>query len=403
MSTLRLYPEPSTDAINQQISFIGVLDVDAMSVLEKLYVLPPHCTVKLDFALLQRVNSMGLAQLLKLFDYSQKSAINISIINANRMIMVLFKMTGLTRFLADGHTDKPAVTVPTQPQQRVSVAPTPPAQTLLVSNKTTATMPHHDGKLKLWVNAQNNQQINGWYFFNTYLQRHIGHEIQMELVQDAINAKGEPIEQMDMVFTTPFMAANLMLFHKFQPIARPLNQTEEVTLLVRAAELRQNLADFNGTKIVTSAADNFVYLLGRFLLEEADTFGDYLFSGHDIKALHLLLRGAADLLFMSSDNYQALTHITKRMVRQIDQSDTGFAFYLFCLSPQLSLDPTLGHTLSSVLLKMRQDHQGQQVLKDLNFEDWTAPKLDEIRMMAMLFRRYTSTATPPAIVDQAHN
>jgi hypothetical protein len=219
-------------------------------------------------------------------------------------------------------------------------------------------------------------------------------EVQMELVQGAISAKGESIEQMDIVFTTPFMAAKLALIHGFHAVARPIDQTDEVTLLVRADELRHRLTDFIDAKVVTTAPDNFVYLLGRFLLDEVGTDAHYLFSGHDIKALQLLLKGNADMLLMSTDTYHALAGITKKMLREIDQSETGFAFCLFCLAPR-HLELSL--VLSELLLKMNQDNQGRQVLKDLGIDGWIAPKPDEIYMMEMLFKRYAHTANAPSV------
>jgi anti-anti-sigma regulatory factor len=103
-ATLQIQPQPSYETLAQQFTLIGTIDVNAIPALETLYVLPPHGSVELDFALVQRINSMGLTQLLKLFEFWQKRHIGIRVTNANRMVGVLFKMTGLTRFLVDGQT-----------------------------------------------------------------------------------------------------------------------------------------------------------------------------------------------------------------------------------------------------------------------------------------------------------
>ncbi|TAL49631.1 MAG: transcriptional regulator, partial [Methylovulum sp.] len=185
----------------------------------------------------------------------------------------------------------------------------------------------------------------------------------------------------------------LLLERNFQPLLRPIDQTDEVTLLVRADDPRQTLAEYQGGKIVTAAPDNFVYLLGRFLLEEneaAMSNMEYLFSGHDIKALQMLLKGSADILFMLSDTYRGLSGLTRKNLREIDQSETAFAFHLFSVAPHCA---GLGSALSDVLLDMSLDSQGRQVLADLGIPGWIKPTQDECDMLVMLFNRYAAGNT----------
>jgi len=384
---LAIQPEPSTEALQQQFDFIGVIDANAIPVLAKLYVLPPNCKVIIDFARIQRVNSMGLAQLLKLFEHWQKQHVAVRIINVNRMVEVLFKMTGLTRFLTDdfsgaGH---PPAAPAWQPETTLSNAPEAGTATPTAQAETAGKQE----KLNLWISAQSSQQMNGWYFFNTYLQRHLGREIHPEIIHGAVNEQLQKRDdEMDIVFSKPFQATRLLLKHHFQPILRPLDQTDEVTLLVRADDPRQELAEFKGGKVVTAAKDNFVYLLGRFLLEQnEETLQDmeYLFSGHDIKALQMLLKGQADILFMLSETYRGLSGLSKKMLREIDQSETAFAFHMISVSPKHA---DLAGKLTEILLNMSSDSQGRQVLFDLGLPGWVKPNDDEIAMLTLLFNRY---------------
>lgn len=380
---LQIDPQPSSTESVQQFSLIGAIDVEAIASLETLYVLPADSIVELDFALVQRVNSMGLAQMLKLFEHWQKQQISVSVTNVNRMIGVLFKMTGLTRFLDDG-----AKTAPTAAATQTA-AP--------VEHKTVAD--NQTGKLKLWVNAQNSHQMNGWYFFNTYLQRQLNRDVHLELVHGAMNEAQSKMEDMDIVFTKPFDATRLLMENQFSPLLHPSNQTDEVTLLVRAEDTRQKIADFHGGKVVTATADNFVYLLGRFLLEENSTLSlDYSFSGHDIKALQMLLKGQADILFMATETYNGLSSLTRKLLRKIDHSETGFAFHLFCAAPHCQ---EIGNTVAEVLLNMGQDSQGRQVLADLGLEGWSRPKQEEVDMLALLFNRYVANNQQDAIAISA--
>ncbi len=398
---LHILPTPSAEAKTQTFNFIGTIDVGAIAALETLYILPPDCTVKLDFIDLLRINSMGLAQLLKLFEHWQKQNISINIVNVNRMITVLFKMTGLMRFI-DNTDNLQAASTPSNTQQaaadvlpeptlrKIDEAITPVNPAVSVSSILNSAAKVPTDKLNLWVSAQNSQQMNGWYFFNTYLQRHLGREIHLELNHGAITERRKNIHEMDIVFTKPFEATRLLLDHNFQAILRPLDQTDEVTLLVRASDERQKPLDFKGGKVVTSAQESFVYLLGRFLLEqdeEALEGMDYVFSGHDIKALQMLLKEQADILFMLSETYQGLSGLTKKMLRQIDQSETAFAFHLFSVAPSCQ---ALATEINEVLLNMSLDSQGRQVLLDLGISGWVKPTDDEIAMLTMLFQRYAN-------------
>ena len=364
----------SPNGTKHQFNLIGTVDVEAVSALDTLYnaVAEQH-SVELDFSLVQRVNSMGLAQLLKLFEHWQKRKIQIQVTNTNRMIGVLFKMTGLTRFLSD---------------EAVPETKMPELSSAIQVNTQQKTK---DGTLALWVHAQNSHQLSGWYFFNTYLQRQLDRDIRLELVHGAINEQEKRMEDMDIVFTRPFEATRLLIENRYQPMMCPIEQADEVTLVVRSDDTRKTLADFQGAKVVTAAPDNFVYLLGRFLLEtdpNPASHLDYIFSGHDIKALQMLLKGNADILFMQTETYNGLSSLTKKMLRVLDQSETAFTFHLFCAAPHCV---DIGHAISEVLLNMGKDSQGRQILADLGIEGWCKPKADEINMLAMLFNRYANT------------
>jgi len=121
------------------------------------------------------------------------------------------------------------------------------------------------------------------------------------------------------------------------------------------------------------------------LEESSNTQLEYIFSGHDIKALQMLLKGQADILLLSTETYRGLSSLTRNMLHEIDQSETGFAFHLFCAAPHCT---DAGNAMTEVLLNMGQDSQGRQVLADLGLEGWSRPKQDEVDMLAMLFNRY---------------
>lgn len=429
---LSVTPHLTEQADQQGFELLGMIDVDAAAVLEGLQTLPAGCrSVLLDFAGVQRVNSMGLAQLLKLFEHWQGQQVEIKIVHANRMIGVLFKMTGLAGYLVGAAAPAPssaatielgsgsspsplAKNAPQAQQAKAHEATLPmaadgrssaatagwaergdlkqPQNPPLQPKQSAVTAPAGigvNGKLKLLVSVQSSQQMHGWYFLNTYLQRHLGREIHMELVHGPFNDHHLEDGPMDIVFSKPFEAIRLILQQQYLPIMRPSEQCDEVTLLARADDPRQSLLAFQGGKVVTATQANFVYLLGRFLLEEDEAaLADmqYEFAGCDIKSLQNLIKGTADIVFLLSDSYRGLSGLTKSKLRVIDQSETQFAFHLFSVAPHCQ---ELAPDIARVLVDMSLNNQGRQVLNDLGIPGWSKPTDDEINMLTMLYQRYS--------------
>lgn len=379
---LNITRKPPTEAGPLVFRLEGNIDAQAAESLRELYELP-QTAARLDFAGVQRVNSMGLALLLKLFEHCESQGVDIQVAHANRMTSMLFKMTNMDRFLADaGAASRPAAAPASakRPARAAEAAPVP-------TPAPAPAAPAPEGKLVFLANMQNSRQLNGWYFFNTYLQRRLGREIHLDLVHAAWDNGLQP-SATHLVFAQPFQATRLMLEHGFHLAARPADQADETTILVRADDKRRALAEFAGGKAVTGTADSFVYLLGRFLLDEGGLPSDsleYSFSGHEIKAVRSLLDGEADLLFLPTENYNSLTALTRSRLRPLDASDAGLAFHSFCLSPACA---GLLPALRSTLLEMSLDGKGRQVLEDLGLAGWAEPEREEIDMLAMLYERY---------------
>ncbi|MGZ8242618.1 PhnD/SsuA/transferrin family substrate-binding protein [Methylomagnum sp.] len=406
LPSLTIQPAPSADATQQCFHLQGVVDVDAIPALEPLYALPTNSEVELDFAAVQRVNSMGLAQLLKLFEHWQAKNIDIRVSRANRMTGMLFKMTGLTRFLVAEAPARAALAANGGPAPQAP-ARTPPMATPSAPS-SSAERSRSDGdraerdrpplhlvpesaapKALAWrVHMQSSQQLNGWYFLNTHLQRRLSLAAHLDIADNLLGGLDRSAAPPDLVFTRPFDAVRLMTRHGYRPLARPSNQSDEVTLLARADDARPGLADFAGSRAVAASRDSFVYLLGRYLLDESGVPSDslrYVFPGHEIKAVQTLLKGEADLLFMPSENYQRLSGMTRRMLRELDHSEAQFAFQLWCLSPRRV---ELAEPLRDFLLSMDSDETGRGILAELGCAAWVEPAAEDIAMLERVYGLY---------------
>lgn len=352
---------------------MGSIDAHAGEALKEFSEIPENSAVFLDFKNVERVNSMGLSLLLKVFEEWEGKRVKIEIKNLNRMVNMLFKITGLGRFLTKGESK----TVKAPNSRRIIV----PKSSKRTNALNISEQPVNNAKLNFVVSLQTSSQLSGWYLFNTYLQRRLQKAIHFEQVQDKKTGRT------DLFFAKPFEACEMMHKKGFIPIMRPLGDADEVVILVREDDIRE-LAEFKGITVVTASEGSFVNLLGRFLYDEHGLDSsklNFLFAGNEIKALQMLIRKKADMLFMLKKTYDGLSSFGKRSIRVLDESKTDFAFHQFCVAPYLKKE---SEELVNVLNAMAEDEKGSQILKDIQFEGWCKPEEGELKMLQMVYERY---------------
>ncbi len=362
--------------------FAGSIDAHSGCVLDNLTTLPENSRVSLDFRQVERVNSMGLSLLLKLFEQWERRGIRVEVSNLNRMVGMLFKITGLGRFVKGGET------AAVQPRPQVEIVSSVQAPAQPVPRPAGEAPPSHHGRLSFIASMQTGAQLSGWYLLNTYLQRRLQHAIHLEQLPAGHDITNENV---DLLFAKPFEACAMISQRGYLPLLRPLGEADEVVIVMRADDGR-TLKDLSAPQVVTASQGSFVYLLGRFLCDESEldssTF-QYSFAGNEIKALQMLLKGQADILFMLKKTYYGLSGLTRKSTRIVDESDTQFAFHLFCIHSRVA---ELRDPLVKTLTDMSTDEQGQGVLKDIQIEGWCAPEEGDVRMLLDIYQRYSTTA-----------
>jgi hypothetical protein len=306
----------------------------------------------------------------------------VEVSNLNRMVGMLFKITGLGRFVKGGEAP-----VAAQPRPQVEIIssvqmPTQPA------HPPGEVPPAHHGRLSFIASMQTGAQLSGWYLLNTYLQRRLQHAIHLEQLPAGHDITHENV---DLLFAKPFEACAMISRRDYVPLLRPLGEADEVAIIMRADDTRA-LNTLSAPQVVTASQGSFVYLLGRFLCDENSldsTSFQYAFAGNEIKALQMLLKGQADILFMLKKTYHGLSGLTRKSTRVVDESDTQFAFHLFCIHNRVA---ELREPLVKTLLEMSSDEQGKGVLKDIQLEGWVAPEEGDVRMLLDIFQRYSTAA-----------
>jgi anti-anti-sigma factor len=376
LSDVLTITQHACDGSQYRFECVGSVDTHAQYVLQGLRDTPPAgASVTLDFAKVERVNSMGLSLLLKVFEQWESKNIRIEVQNLNRMVGMLFKITGLGRFIhGAGAADVAA------PGGKKIVEPTQPLHPEHASAVGAAAA--GNAKLNFVASLQSGSQLSGWYLLNTYLQRRTQRVIHFEQRQDIKDGGA-----IDLFFAKPFEACAIMREKGFIPLMRPIGEADEVVILLRANEER-SLAELENANVVTANEGSFVYLLGRFLCDESGLDSakfNFQFAGNEIKALQMLIRKQADVLFMLKKTYQGLSSLSRQNVRIHDESSTDFAFHLFCVAPYMKDNVD---SLGDILRGMRSDEQGAEILKDIDCQGWCKPEEGELSMLQTVFERY---------------
>jgi anti-anti-sigma factor len=361
------------DNNNFTFDLVGAIDAHANLVLDSFSQIPAGSSVLLDFTQVERVNSMGLSLLLKVFENWERQKIRIEVQNLDRMVSMLFKITGLGRFIkSDGNTQETGSGVK-------QLNPEPPRH---AEQKVTPVVGVANDKLNFVASMQSGQQLTGWYLLNTYFQRRMKKAIHFEQTVDVPNPNST-----DLLFAKPFEAALMLKEHGFIPVMRPTSEADEVVILTRADDNRI-LSEYADVCVSTATQNSFVYLLGRFLCDENGLDSSKLtfdFSGNEIKALQTLIRKKSDLAFMLKKTYDGLSSFSKNSVRKLDESQTDFACHLFLVAPHVKAEaPVLG----DILAAMADDDQGKQILQDIQIQGWSKPEEGEINMLQMVYDRY---------------
>ncbi|MGR8933288.1 MAG: PhnD/SsuA/transferrin family substrate-binding protein [Gammaproteobacteria bacterium] len=353
---------------------IGSVDTHAQQVLQELRDTPPAgAAVALDFAKVERVNSMGLSLLLKVFEHWEAQSIRIEVRNLNRMVSMLFKITGLGRFIQGADAAQGGAA-----GAKKIVEPTRPVH----SEHAPGSASVGNSKLNFVASLQSGSQLSGWYLLNTYLQRRTQRVIHFEQRQDVKDGSA-----IDLFFAKPFEACAMMREKGFVPLMRPIGEADEVVILMRANE-EGSFEEFGNANVVTAHEGSFVYLLGRFLCDESGLDSakfNFQFAGNEIKALQMLIRKQADVLFMLKKTYEGLSSLSRQSVRLHDESNTDFAFHLFCVAPHVKDNL---ESVGDVLRAMQSDEQGAEILKDIDIQGWCKPEEGELNMLQTVFERY---------------
>lgn len=209
MDTFSIRPASQSEIGFDCFDCAGSINAQAAPILEDFGAQANGTDILLNFEGVDRVNSMGLSLLLKLFEDREQQGGRVRVRNLNRMTNMLFKITGLGRFV-EGQEEAIPVNIEMVPQAR--------SHSLDQTTQSTA-----NATLKFMANLQTGQQLSGWYLLNTYLQRRLERPIHLEqpqMGQDMAETRS------DLFFSKPFDVCSIINKQGFIPLLRPLVEAD---------------------------------------------------------------------------------------------------------------------------------------------------------------------------------
>ncbi len=405
-SSLSVKPASNTVDEVQKFELSGCIDARSDSTLEVLRSVSDRARVQLDFAGVQRINSMGLALLLKIFKEWESNDTRIEVINLSRMNTMLFKITGLGRFLtknqqqddsatraagnpASANTDHsprvskthgPSGTMPTSTPKEDSKGSAPPFS----SSQTSQIPPPRQSVWRFAVAVRMGHGVRRWQDLGSYLQSHLKHSIQFEnpSVYQRITETTT-----DLLFAAPFEAWTMMKNRRFIPVMRASGKVHQAVILARAEDPRALGEMTKGRVAITSTSDLF-YFLGRAVcdVQGLDSSGlQFTTARNEIRALQTLIRQGVDMLFISKTTYESLSKLSRKATRVLAESSVDFTHDLFCIAPHIS---GMEETLREILSRMTEDEQGRQILENSGITAWEAPHPEHLDQLEKLVSQY---------------
>lgn len=398
---LKISPLPGEDGVDCRFECSGCIDVRADEVLNVLREVPAGSRVCLDFKNVERVNSMGLSLLLKIFQDWEQHGTRVEVIHLNRMVGMLFKITGLGGYIGKGAA---AASTPTAsaPAPQASTPRRPAARSSLWDRLKTGSragaaepgpaaspeatqIPASAGTLQLYAGITNSLHRSGWLALSTYLQRHLKTPIRLEPCRRPPDAS---VRSVDFYFSAAFDACSLIDSRGMLPVMQADGNAEQVVILSASDDMRA-LSAHPGSRVAVASRHSLVYCLGREILDDRGVDSEsaqYVFAGNEIRALQMLIRRQVDLAFVMLRTYEGLSSFSRDSTRVVEQSNVSFSCPLFCVGGHLQalLDP-----LRDALGVMEKSENGRKILGDIQIRAWSPSRSTEMDRLGGLIKRYS--------------
>lgn len=225
--------------------------------------------------------------------------------------------------------------------------------------------------------------LSGWYIFNTWLQKHTGEAIHLEMYDD-FQSQREAIQanKIDLIYANPFDAAMLVREKGFLPLVKAEGAADEALIVVSSESSANDVADLNTGTRVAYTDDPDVRLMGMIMLEPGDLDSSNIVAvpadNYVLVAKHLL-KGEADVGIFLAEAYDDLSAMIKKQLKVLVRSQISVIHHALMIGPKLQ---GRREEIQQLLVDMCADEKGPGVLESLGFNAWQ--KVDDEEMEFMI-------------------
>ena len=224
--------------------------------------------------------------------------------------------------------------------------------------------------------------ISGWYIFNTWLQKKLGEDIHLEMVNDFTELE-QLIEadKVELIYANPFDMTKLIREKSFIPVARPVGKVDEAVIIIKSDSDINVVESLKPgvTVSVTDAPD--VNMVGAIMLESADIYPDdinRIKCSNYITVAKNVINGTSQIGFILADAYDELSSLVKKQIRPLIRSKIHMLHHTFLISPNLAGKK---NDILNALISLSKDDRGQQLLKSLELEKWESIENEDAEFM----------------------
>ena len=225
-------------------------------------------------------------------------------------------------------------------------------------------------------------QLAGWHFFNTWLQRQLDEGIHFQQ-HDSFDQQHQAIQEnhIDIIYANPYDAALLVRDKGFLAIAKPDNKPDEAMIVVATDSPIDQVEDFSDGVTIAATDDPDVRLMGKMMLEPA-------FQAHATHSLMLkdsyilvakeVLNGTCQAGFFLKDAFEELSSLVRNQLRSIVTSEIQLIQHVLLISPSFVARQA---EISELLLDMHNQSTGEITLESLNIKRWLPLPQEEVEFM----------------------
>ena len=214
------------------------------------------------------------------------------------------------------------------------------------------------------------EHFGGWHIFNTLLQKESGKTIRL-LTPHSAEEQQEMLQQnqVDIIYANPFDAASLIRDKNYLPVAKPVQNPDEMVIAAGKSSGLSKLTDLKAGMKIAVTNNRDVKLIGLRLLEAANlTEADLEWvevPSFQAAARHAI-QGKADAAFFVASSFHSLSEMTKQQMAVLIESHITDITHVILMHPEQS---ELLPTMQQAIINMKDTDAGQRVLGELAMPD----------------------------------